>query len=157
MMMTISETMNKRLLVGLAVMVFAASTFFGEDWILAARKFDFTQKKNHTTSEESFLEILPQLILEQTSFGLTRTTSNEEMLDRGLSSLLTERQSLFLQLSKLVSERDSCVLRNLTPKKMEKLLAKKNREIEEVEKQIRDNLEKTQILVDQYNERTGNG
>lgn len=157
MMMTISETMNKRLLVGLAVMVFAASTFFGEDWILAARKFDFTQKKNHTTSEESFLEILPQLILEQTSFGLTRTTSNEEMLDRGLSSLLTERQSLFLQLSKLVSERDSCVLRNLTPKKLEKLLAKKNREIEEVEKQIRDNLEKTKILVDQYNERTGNG
>lgn len=157
MMMTISETMNKRLLVGVAVFIVAASTFFGEDWTLAARKFDFTQKKNHTASEESFLEILPQLILEQTSLGLTRTTSNEEMLDRSLSSLLTERQSLFLQLSKLISERDSFVLRNLSPKKMEKLLSKKNREIEDVEKQIRENLDKTQILVEQYNERVGNG
>ena len=72
-----------------------------DDWVLAARKFDFTQNKKRDVSEEEFSSLIPQILLEQISERIERNTSTKELMDRTLENLLVERQSLFLQLTAL--------------------------------------------------------
>ena len=80
---------------------------FPEDWTLAASKFTFTDSEAKNSSQKASASLIPQLVLEQIAENSSRLTTREEMLDRSLNTLLTERLSLFLQLSKEVKTRDS--------------------------------------------------
>ena len=109
-------------------------------WILAAQKYTFPQKKPRTTSVEQFASVLPQLILEQISVEGTRVLPSQEVLDRKLDALQTERLSLFLQLSKEYQSRDSLVLNNPKPRAFEKALASAQKKIDEIQKKIDENI-----------------
>ena len=114
---------------------------FCDDWILAATKFSFTRKTSVSSSQDSAASLLPQLILERIAENTSRMTTDEELLDRKLNTLLTERQSLFLQLSKEVQTRDALVLTEDNPKKLKKLIAEEDLKIKELQDKIEKNLE----------------
>ncbi|MCR5219129.1 hypothetical protein [Treponema sp.] len=113
---------------------------FCDNWTLAATKFTFTRKTPVSSAQESAATILPSLILERIADSPARMTTDEELLDRKLNEYLTERQSLFLQLSKEVQTRDSLVLTEDNPRKLKKLIAAENEKIEEIQQQIQENI-----------------
>lgn len=117
----------------------AADSTSSTDWVLAAQKFSFSRTSN-VAGAENITTLLPQLILEQIATGSTRVLPTNEVLDRKLNTLQTERLSLFLQLSKEYKTRDALVLTNISPRKLEKQLAAEQKKIAEIEKQIADNL-----------------
>lgn len=127
---------------------------FSKDWILGAKKFDFVQNKKRMSSEEEFSTLIPQLLLEQISEGIIRTTSTLEMKDRVENELLVERQSLFLQLSKEWKVRDSLVLTYTSEKKLRKAISEQQKKIKEIEDKIDENLKKTVQLREEYVKKT---
>lgn len=129
---------------------FIFSNLFAEDWILAAKRFEFSQNKKRDVSEDELSMLLPQLVLEQISEGLIRNTSSKEMMDRTLESYLVERQSLFLQLSKDYKNRDSLVLTTDSKKKLDKAIRKQQEKIRETELKIEENLNKTEQIRAEY-------
>jgi len=114
---------------------------FCDDWVLAATKFNFTRKTAVSSSQDSAASLIPQLILERIAENTSRMTTDEELLDRRLNTFLTERQSLFLQLSKEVQARDALVLTEDNPKKLKKLIAEEDLKIKELQDKIEKNLE----------------
>lgn len=142
---------KQKLLICLFSIVFAFSNLFAEDWVLSAKKFEFSQNKKRDVSEEELSTLLPQLLLEQISEGLIRNTSNKEMMDRTLESYLVERQSLFLQLSNDYKKRDALVFTTDNKKKLDKAIRKQQEKIRETEIKIEENLNKTEQLRAEYN------
>ncbi len=122
----------------------ATSTTNKTNWVLAAQKYSFAQKGSRGLSMEQFATVLPQLILAQIAVEGTRVLPSQEVLDRKLDTLQTERLSLFLQLSKEYQTRDALVVNTLKPKKLEKDLAAAQKKIDEIQKKIDENLEKTE-------------
>nr|WP_318711078.1 hypothetical protein [uncultured Treponema sp.] len=145
------KAFNLKVSLCLFSILFAFSNLFAEDWILAAKKFEFTQNKKRDVSEAELSTLIPQLLLEQISEGLIRNTSSKEMMDRTLESYLVERQSLFLQLSKDYRKRDSLVLTTVSRKKLEKAIKKQLETIRETELKIEENLNRTKQIRDEYN------
>lgn len=129
---------------------FIFSNLFAEDWVLSAKRFEFSQNKKRDVSEDELSTLLPQLVLEQISEGLIRNTSSKEMMDRTLESYLVERQSLFLQLSKDYKNRDSLVLTTDSKKKLDKAIRKQQEKIRETELKIEENLNKTEQIRAEY-------
>lgn len=115
-----------------------------EDWILAATPFSFSQKEEHSSLTLAKASLLPQLILEQIADNSIRMTTNEEMLERTLDSLVTERQSLFLQLSKEVKTRDALILSETSKRTLKKKLAAQDEKIRDLKERIDENLGKTE-------------
>ena len=111
------------------------------DWVLAAQKFTFSRTASAVTGAEQVATLLPQLILEQISTGSSRVLPTNEVLDRKLYALQTERLSLFLQLSKEYKTRDALVLTDISPRKLERELRAEQKKIAAIEKQIDENLE----------------
>lgn len=142
--------LNKRFFIFAFLFSFLISHVFSDDWVLAARKFDFAQNKKRDVSEEEFSSLIPQILLEQISEGIERNTSSKELMDRTLENLLVERQSLFLQLSKENKKRDSLVLTTSSEKKLKKAIAGQQKKIKEVEDKIDENLAKTDQIRDEY-------
>ncbi len=133
------------------LLFFCLSFFaFGEEWVLAAKKFDYNDKKSHDSAEENFASVLPSVIMEKISVGLSRNVSLDEILDRELDSLLLDRQSLFLRLSSAVKTRDAIVIAERKEKKLKKKIALQNKTIAEIEKEIDENLKKTKELISEY-------
>ncbi len=131
--------------------LFAGTSLFAADttekktnWVLAAQKYSFSQKGKRGLSVEQFASVLPQLILEQIAIEGTRVLPSQEVLDRRLDSLQTERLSLFLQLAKEYQSRDALVVNTLSPKKLTKELEASQKKIDELQKKIDENLEKTE-------------
>ncbi|MBQ3965546.1 MAG: hypothetical protein II684_01785, partial [Treponema sp.] len=122
----------------------ATSTTNKTNWVLAAQKYSFAQKGSRGLSMEQFATVLPQLILAQIAVEGTRVLPSQEVLDRKLDTLQTERLSLFLQLSKEYQTRDALVVNTRKPKKLEKDLAAAQKKIDEIQKKIDENLEKTE-------------
>lgn len=125
-------------------------SFFAEDWILAAKKFDFSQNKKRDVSEDELASLVPQLILEQISEGIVRNTSSKEMMDRTLETYLVERQSLFLQLSKEYKKRDSLVLTIEKENKLRKAIDAQNKLIREMESKLDKNISESERLREEY-------
>ena len=93
-----------RWIFNLMILVFFCANAFCEDssddaWILAAQKFEIEEYKEHSAALESAAAVIPKLILEQISLDTKRTVLRDEKLSQKLDSLLTERLSLFLDLS----------------------------------------------------------
>lgn len=151
MMMT--TTSKRKLAILILFNIFIIFSSACEDWVLAAKKFEFSQNKSRGSSEEGFSSLIPQLILENIAEGLYRTTTYEEMHDRAYNDLLVERQSLFLQLSKEVRVRDALVLEYENPRKLEREIKKQQKKIDEVQSKIDDNLEKCTRLEVEYREK----
>lgn len=114
---------------------------FSDDvWILAAQKFEIEEYKNNSAALESAAAVIPKLILEQISLDTKRTILRDERLSQNLDSLLTERLSLFLDLSKEVKSRDALVLNNYTMFEYQSALKAQEKKIDEVQKKIDANL-----------------
>ena len=122
------------------VLPLSAAETKSADWVLAAQKFTFSQRREQSASSLQFATVLPQLILEQIAVDGTRVLPNQEVLDRKLNELQTERLSLFLQLSKEYQSRDALVLNNPKPKKLTKALETSQKKIDELQKKIDENL-----------------
>lgn len=144
----------KKIIVSLLLSVIFSGIVFSAEkntWTLACTEFEFTQNiHDRKSSEQNLSQVLPSLILEQIAEGLIRTTSDEEMLDRALDSYLTDRQSLFLQLSKEVQLRDSYVLTVPDEKKMKKKIRVQEKKIAEIEEKISKNLENCRLVNETY-------
>lgn len=137
----------KKLTVFLLLILFAFDFLSADDWILASQKFTFIPNNiERSDFQKSQAELLPKLILEQTISELTRFSPKEEILERNLNTLTTERLSLFLQLSKEVKTRDSIVISSKDSKKLAKNLEAENKKIQEIQDKIDENLKKTQEL-----------
>ncbi len=127
------------------VLVFFCANAFCEDspddsWILAAQKFEVEEYKEHSAALESAAAVIPKLILEQISLDTQRTVLRDERLSQKLDSLLTERLSLFLDLSKEIKSRDALILNNYTMFEYQSALKSQEKKIDEVQKKIDANL-----------------
>ena len=133
----------------LALIFGAAGSFraFPADWVLSSMPFILSQKGSHPSSHESAANLLPKLILDQIGSGAVRVPPRDEMLDRTLENLRTERQSLFLQLSAAVKTRDSLVLEGYGEKKLRKKISEAEKKIREIEEKIEENLRKQERAV----------
>ncbi|MDE5579978.1 MAG: hypothetical protein K2I95_00980 [Treponemataceae bacterium] len=134
-----------RWIFNLMILVFFCANAFcedssGEAWILAAQKFEIEEYKEHSATLESAAAVIPKLILEQISLDTKRTVLRDERLSQKLDSLLTERLSLFLDLSKEVKSRDALVLNNYTMFEYQSALKAQEKKIDDVQKKIDANL-----------------
>lgn len=137
----------KKLTVFLLLILFAFDFLSADDWILASQKFTFIPDNiERSDFQKSQAELLPKLILEQIISELTRFSPKEEILERNLNTLTTERLSLFLQLSKEVKTRDSIVISSKDSKRLSKNLELANQKIKEIQDKIDENLKQTQNL-----------
>ncbi len=135
------------------VVSYVANAADSAAWTLAAEVFSFTQSSELSSAQQGISSLLPQLILEQISSSSVRMTSSQEMLDRKLSELQTERISLFLQLSKEVKTRDSLLLSESNSKKLQKALKTEEEKIKEIEEKIKENLADTEKAKEEVKDR----
>ena len=144
--------MTKRCSV-LALVCLIGAACFGEEtagWVLAAQQFTLAQKNAPSASAAQFAMVLPQLLLEQISLDGMRVLPSQEVLDRQLDALQTERLSLFLQLSKEYQSRDALVLTHDKPKKLAKALAQAQEKIDSIQKKIDENLAAADAAKDAF-------
>ncbi len=112
------------------------------EWILAARKFELPKNSTYGKTAEAAASVIPKLILERISVDMTRAVLRDEQAARKTNSLLNERLSLFLELSKEVKKRDALILNSYSTLEYEIALNNQQKKIDEVQKKIDDNLEK---------------
>lgn len=135
----------------IAVSLFTAlSALCADDWTLAAQKFVLAQHDVSSSSLEGVSTLLPQLILDQIVTGGERIPSNREMLNRQLDTLLTERLSLFLQLSSEIKKRDSVFLVEQNEVLQKKKIEEEEIVITEIQELIDENLKKAEALKEKY-------
>ncbi len=116
------------------------------DWVLAAEKFTFPKNAKVSESELATAAMIPQLIMEQISTDGVRLIPELEKDERSLDSLLTERLSLFLELSKEIKCRDSLVLKNLGAGEFQRELQAHEKTVSGIQKKIDENLEKQKLV-----------
>lgn len=134
------------------LLIFTESAFC-DDWTLAASKFTFTRKTSLSSSHESAASVLPSLILERIAENPSRMTTDEELLDRKLNEYLTERQNLFLQLSKAVQTRDTLVLTEYNKRKLKKRIEEENEKIKEIQIKIDENIKNAKKAEEEVEKR----
>lgn len=127
--------------------------FFAEDWIIAGEKFELKQSKYASESLVKASEVLPQLILEQLAVNQNRIIFEDEIFARKQNKLLEERFDLFLQLSREVKIRDSLVLSEISPKRLEKKILEQENKIKEIQKKIDANLFETDKNILEINDK----
>lgn len=141
-----------------AVLLMCAAAFAAaDDWVLAAKEFTFSEESSSRNVNQNLTSILPALVMEKISQNFSRTTTNEELLNRALSTYLTGRQSLFLSLSSAVKKRDSLVLTESNERSLRRALATQDEAIADIKTQIDDNLAATRRVREEYTERTSGG
>ena len=141
------------LFICLVTFYFSFAKIYADDWTLASTAFTFSQKGEWSEAYKGAAKLIPQLILDQIAKGSQRLPTDSEMLDRTLDSLLTSRNSLFLQLQKEVKIRDSLVVNENSPRSLKKKIAEEDKKIIELQKQIDENLLKTEQAYKEYEER----
>lgn len=113
-------------------------------WVLAARKFNAESARSK--SAEAAASVIPKLILERISVDLNRDVLRDEKISRKTDALLTERLSLFLQLSKEIQARDSLVLNNYSTIEFEMAVHDQQKKIKEIQDKIDANLERQELV-----------
>ncbi len=150
----LNKSFAKKIFLSLFALCFIASALFCESddkvsseessWILAARKFNVDAGRSK--SADAAVSVIPKLILEHISIGLARNVNRDEKISRKTESLLTERLSLFLELSKEMKTRDSLVLKNSTSLEFEMALSDQQKKIKAVQDKIDENLRKQELV-----------
>lgn len=136
----------------LTLLVFFCANVFCEDssdesWILAAQQFEIDENKDNSAALKSAASTIPKLILEQISLDTKRTILRDERISQKLDSLLTERLSLFLELSKEIKSRDALILNNYTMFEYADALKAQEKKIGEVQEKIDANLKAQEEAV----------
>ncbi|MCR5046224.1 MAG: hypothetical protein K6A42_06575, partial [Treponema sp.] len=80
------------------------------------------------------------------SIGLARDVNRDEKISRKTDALLTERLSLFLELSKEIQARDALVLKNSTNLEFEMSISEQQKKIKAIQDKIDENLEKQELI-----------
>lgn len=135
-----------------SLFLFVGFFSYGEDWVLGAEKFSFTQNASVGSAQNEMASLLPKLILEQISTSSRRLPSATELYDRKKETLLTERISLFLQLSAAVKKRDSLFLSESNSKKLKSEIEDEEDKILEIEKKISLNLQESELIKGTWEE-----
>lgn len=120
-------------------LVFFPLALFADDWTLAGTAFTWNQK-NVPAAASHIGTLLPKLILEQITENGSRTVSSEEKKSRLLKTFQTERIDLFLKLSREEKAKDALLFTKTKPRELQKALAEQQKKIEEIQKQIDENL-----------------
>ncbi len=150
---TRNSFLQKKIVLSLFVMALCARFFFAASssdiaqetaWILAARKFDVDASRSKSAA--AVASVIPKLILERISVDMARSVQTDEKTARKTDALLTERLSLFLQLSKEIQARDSLVLKNSSSIEFQMALGDEQKKIKDIQDKIDENL-KTQELI----------
>ena len=125
---------------------FCASSDIAQEtaWVLAARKFDVEAAKSK--SAEAAASVIPKLILERISVDMTRAVLGDEKTARKTDALLTERLSLFLQMSKEIQTRDSLVLKDISSLEFQMALNDEHKKIKNIQDAIDENLKKQEAV-----------
>lgn len=129
-----------KLTILIILLVLNCQFVFADDWIISAMKFSNDQK-NKTKVADGICEVLPQKILENIQLLSTRNIFQDEQSARKLYELKNQRISLFLQLSALIKTRDSYVATENNQKELQNKIAQQNQKIDDLLKQIDENLE----------------
>lgn len=128
----------------LTICLSAYSQDTNKNWTLAASEFDLLQRVKEGDIAKSYTKTIPALILEQIAENLNRLPRAQEQLDRVLFDLKKKRLALFLQLSKEVKSRDAVLLNDYSERKLKRKLKESDKKIDDVEKQIAENLKQVQ-------------
>ena len=113
-----------------------------ENWIMAAVPFTAGTSIDSQEALESAAETLPRLLLDYLEGSGNRVMEDDEIKNRVLFSLMTERQELFNQLSSELRSRDAIMFNSSTSIEKRKQKKESTARIEELQKKIRTNLAK---------------
>ena len=113
-------------------------------WVLAARKFTFSNNYIPDAAAQAAAEDIPRLILEKISSGSRHAVSPDESTARKLAELQKKRLALFLELSKEYLVRDSLVLKYTDRRSLQHAIAEQEKKTADIEKQISENLAETE-------------
>lgn len=148
------DIFQKKIIFSFFAFVCCAAFCFADSekkWILAAEKFVLTQK-NSDKSLEAVCSSMPSLILENFAENMERMPRSRENLDRALYDLQKIRLSLFIQLSKEVQTRDAVFLNNYSERKLKSKLKEQDKKIENIKKQLSENLNSVEEEKLKYSE-----
>lgn len=110
------------------------------DWVIAAQAFSYAKGQEINSVTEATAQMIPVSILEKISKNLERNVFPDETYQRNLYKLQIARQSLYLQLSNAYKKRDALMLYDYSPAVLKSKIKEQNEKIEEIEKQIEENL-----------------
>ena len=113
-----------------------------ENWTMAAVPFNTGTSIDSQEALEHAAETLPRLLLDYLEGSGNRVMEDDEIKNRVLFSLMTERQELFNQLSSELRNRDSIMFNSSTSIEKRKQKKESAARIEDLQKKIRTNLAK---------------
>ncbi len=148
--------MIRRLVFFLAAFMFSSLTFASEDWVIAAEKF--TYKTDSSTSLEAVDAAsaqLPSLILESFSYSENRLPSLSELQQRKLNELKVEYSKLVTSFQSEITKRDTLLFTEKNKKTFKKKLKEQKEKIQEIQDKIKENLEATNLLLDEIDSGEG--
>lgn len=135
----------------LFVLLFFSSFAFSESensWTIAATEFVYKNDINVTEYERGIAKVIPSMILEQLIGVKNHNVTYDEIFTRDFDSLKKERLSLFLELSKSQKNLDSLMLNHLTTYQVEKKIKKEKQVIQDLSKELDENLLKQNELLE---------
>ncbi len=106
------------------------------DWVLAISAFD---------GDDAFSTVIPNLILAEIPDGLVRLTTSTEVIENKRKSILEARRKLQNQMQEKISARDAVVFSTKPDFQKKNDISKYEREIQELQDQILDNLEEYEL------------
>ena len=109
-------------------------------WTVASKKFSYARGQSKTAVSDSTAELLSADIMEKMSRSLKRNVMPDELSERTLYKLRTERQSLYLQLSSEYKKRDALFLNDYSEAKLKSSIKDQEKKIQEIQKKIDANL-----------------
>ena len=113
-----------------------------ENWTMAAVPFTAGTSLDSQEALERAAETLPRLLLDYLEGSGNRVMEDDEIKNRVLFSLMTERQELFNQLSSELRNRDAIMFNSSTSIEKRKQKKESATRIEELQNKIRSNLAK---------------
>ena len=150
MMMRKSKNIQKSFILFFLIFInapFLALAQNSQDWVVASQAFTYSQNQDSAVTR-ALSKTFPQKILENILQYSSREILQDELNQRKLYELQTQRTSLFLQLSSEIKKRDALVLSYSEKKVYEKKLKEAEQKISEIKKNIQKNLETQKSVLE---------
>ena len=109
---------------------------FSVDWVLAISEFD---------GDKDFSSVIPKLILAEIPDGLVRLTTSNEMIENKKKTIIEARRKLLNTMQDKISARDAVIFGNQPQFQKNSEILKYEREIQELQSQIFDNIEEYEL------------
>ena len=114
----------------------AVFSLHAENWVLAISAFE---------GDKSFSTVIPQLIMAEIPDGLVRLVTSQEVVENKKKAILEERRKLQNSMQEKISARDAVVFGNLPALQKNSEILGYEREIQELQEQIFENIEEYQL------------